>query len=149
MLRQGFRIIVMLVFAYWADHSYGQTPGFIVITHSSSQATAISENQLRRIFAARQQVWPSGGKITVVMQGHSSSAHGSFCREYLNLFPYQIERLWNQLVFSGQAEAPIIADNDQGIIDIVAQTPGAIAYVSASTDLPSNVQRINVNQVGD
>ena len=146
MSRQGIGIIITLLVAFWTGPSIGQSSDYIVITHPSSQATNLTANELRRIFAARQQVWHSGGKITVVMQSHNSTAHSFFCRQYLNLFPYQIERLWNQLVYSGQADAPIISSDDQGTIDIVSKTPGAIAYVAASTNLPDNVKQIRVSK---
>ena len=118
----------------------------MAIAHSSLQNSSISAAQLRRIFAARQQVWEAGGKIVVVMQEHNSRPHSMFCRQYLNLFPYQIERRWNQLVFSGQAEAPIISANDEATVNIVASTPGAIGYVDDALSLPDNVRKLTINE---
>jgi ABC-type phosphate transport system substrate-binding protein len=146
-LRQGIGFVLLLL-VLWSGQSHGQSPRYVVITHPSAQATSININELRRIFAARQQVWTYGGKITVVMQDHNSDAHSRFCRQYLNLFPYQIERLWNQLVYSGQAEAPIITGGDAITLDIVSRTPGAIAYVDGATALPEAVRRVVVDGAG-
>lgn len=114
----------------------------MIIGHPSIQLDALSTQQLRRIYLARQQFWPTGQKITVVMHKQLSSTHRDFCQGYLNVFPYQIERVWNQLVYSGQAEPPLFRETDSLVIETVARTPGAIGYINAVDSLPSSVQEI-------
>lgn len=75
-----------------------------------------------------KQYWPDGSKITVYVLPSDSPLHKSFCREKLQMFPYQLERLWNQSTYSGQGDPPVVVETQEALIQAVSNTPGAIGY---------------------
>jgi len=44
------------------------------------------------------------------------------------MFPYQLDRIWNKLTYSGLGVAPIMVNTANELIAAVKNTPGAIGY---------------------
>jgi len=109
----------------------GQEPAaFSLIAHQSQDLQGLSALDVRRIFSGQKQQWPDGRKIKVFILPTTSTLHRDFCRQQLKVFPYQLERMWNQLVFSGQGEAPETVPDVSTMREKVRVTKGAIGYVS-------------------
>ncbi|WP_438865517.1 substrate-binding domain-containing protein [Neptunicella sp.] len=105
----------------------------------------LSIAQLRRIFTMRQNNWPNGDPITVFVLNTNNSYHQYFTKSVLDLFPYQLERLWNKLVYSGQGERPIMVSDMLEMQQRVANTPGAIGYFSGLDKL-ININLVNIKE---
>lgn len=114
-----------------------------LIVNQSVEAQNLKRSDVREIFSANRQYWADGEKISVYILAPTSNAHKRFCREILQMFPYQLERLWNQITYSGQGVPPVIVDSESRLIELVGATPGAIGYVSdGSTEIPDSSKRI-------
>lgn len=100
-----------------------------VIAHQEVNQDTISERQLRRVFMLKQRSWEDGSKISLVVFSSEDQKHVLFLRHMLKLFPYQLEREWNRLIYSGQSAPPFIATDTKTMLSIVSSTPGAIGYV--------------------
>ena len=50
------------------------------------------------------------------------------------MFPYQLDRIWNKLTYSGLGVAPIIVNTPKELLDAIIKTPGAIGYVESIKD---------------
>jgi ABC-type phosphate transport system substrate-binding protein len=108
-----------------------------VITNSSADIASITTTQLRRIYSMRQVKWANGVPITIFVLSSTTKIHQQFCKETLRLFPYQLDRIWNKLTFSGMGIAPTIVSSQQELIQAVKSTTGAIGYIE------------NINEVSD
>ena len=101
----------------------------VVVTHANNQQTEVNSHTLRAIFGMRLNEWPDGTPIRVFVLNQSSDAHVKFCKNVLKVFPYQLQRTWNRLVFSGTGQAPIQLDSLEEMKNRIANTPGAIGYL--------------------
>jgi len=99
-----------------------------VIVHLSVSEDNVTTSQLRRIYTMRQIQWPDGQPIIVFVLPKQHPLHQRFSKERLQIFPYQLERIWNKLTYSGLGVAPIIVSTPEALIDAVIKTPGAIGY---------------------
>lgn len=77
----------------------------------------------------RQVHWQNGTPIVVYVLASTNPTHQKFCKEQLRLFPYQLDRIWHKLTFSGYGVAPIEVDTQQALIEAIKSTKGAIGYV--------------------
>ncbi|WPL15896.1 hypothetical protein Thiowin_00825 [Thiorhodovibrio winogradskyi] len=100
-----------------------------VIVNSDVQQQDLPQTALGALFGMRKTRWPNGKPVKVFVFGDSSAAHGDFCKTVLNVYPHQLRRLWNRLVFSGTGQAPIEVDSAEAMLRAVAETPGAIGYL--------------------
>lgn len=101
-----------------------------LILHPSVQPQTLSHTEARMVFSARKQHWDDGTKIKVFVLKTDSMLHQYFCRQILRMFPYQLERIWNQITYSGQGDSPEIVDSQEALIDAVYSTPGAVGYAT-------------------
>ncbi|RDV23960.1 hypothetical protein DXV75_16480 [Alteromonas aestuariivivens] len=124
-----------------ASHADGE-PLAIIANHSVT-TLQLSRSEVRQIFTANKQYWPDGSKITVFVMDPRTSIHKNFCQQKLQMFPYQLERLWNQVTFSGQGSPPVKVSTHAELIQAVKSTPGAIGYAIAGES--GDVQTIRVN----
>jgi len=100
-----------------------------VIVHSTVSEQRLSVSQLRRIYSMRQVKWSNNQPIVVFVLPSQSALHQSFCKDTLKLFPYQLDRVWDKLTFSGLGVAPTEVSNVEALVRAVKNTPGSIGYV--------------------
>ena len=134
--------------ALWIGTARAEIPTqpIAVVVNQSVEITTLTPAQLRMIFAGRTQFWPDGSRIRVFVLPPESDTHQYFCRQLLNIYPYQLERIWQRVVYSGQGEAPKIIDTAQAMQDAIGKTPGAIGYLSAPGQINKDIRMITVGE---
>lgn len=143
---QKFRCFLLtslgcLLFASFIVQS--QAPVVRVIANASVSSQQVNVDQIRRIFSMRQTVWPNNQQITVFVLTNPHNTHQIFSTKVLGMFPYQLDRIWNKLVYSGLGEEPIKVRTEQEMLERISQQPGAIGYVMGTVDI-DNVKIIDV-----
>lgn len=95
--------------------------GITVVVHASNSVTALTEQQVRDIFAGRTQNWSELGgpdaRIIAVSREEGSGTRGAF----------------EELVMSGTAvsDACLVQDSNGAVREIIASTAQGIGYISA------------------
>lgn len=140
------RIAVLLLILFLTNTVIAQDQSVVVVANSSVTSVELTSNQLRKIFSMRQTTWPDGQPIRVYVLPAKSEAHKRLCKDVLKMFPYQIERLWNKLAYSGLGETPIEVETAEQMKQKIASTPGAIGYVLSSAD-DQSLSAINIIKV--
>lgn len=108
-----------------------------VIANRSVPDNALLVANARAIFGLRQVKWSDGSLIRVFVLPDNHPVHDAFCKEKLNIYPYQLRQSWDRLVYSGMAQAPEEVANEAELVAKVAATRGAIGYVSKAHNNPS------------
>ena len=67
--------------------------------------------------------------ITVFVFKDDNPNHINFAKRVLSIFPHQLRRAWDRLVYSGTGQAPITVDSTEAMLQAVASTTGAIGYI--------------------
>ena len=114
-----------------------------VMVNESVMVAELSRSELRQIFTGQRQYWSDGTKITVFVLQDRDELHKRFCRDILQMFPYQLSRLWDQITYSGQGLTPVRVTSYQALIDALENTTGAIGYVER-TDIVK-LRRVEVD----
>jgi len=104
-----------------------------VITHHQVTDDSLTKSQLRRIYTMRQLYWSDNSAISVFVLPNQDKLHQRFAKERLQIFPYQLNRIWHKLTYSGLGVAPTIVRSEQELIQAVIKTPGAIGYIDDAT----------------
>lgn len=111
--------------------------------HPSVSENVLTTSQLRRIYTMRQIQWADGRRITVYVLPRQHALHLRFSKERLQMFPYQLDRIWNKLTYSGLGVAPITVNTPEDLLEAVKKTPGAIGYVENTQGMGA----VNVVQI--
>ncbi|WP_231561642.1 substrate-binding domain-containing protein [Nitrosococcus oceani] len=117
-----------------------------VVVNPDVPETRLTRNTLRAIFSMRLRTWPDGSLIKVFVLSDNSPLHIQFSKKILNIFPYQLRRTWDRLVYSGTGQAPIEVNSIKEMSNKVASTPGAIGYLS-SENTNAQVRTVKIIQV--
>ncbi len=100
-----------------------------IIAHRSVVTEQLSTITARSIFGMRQAHWPGGSPVRVFVLPDQHPAHAAFCKETLNLYPYQMRQTWDRQVYSGTGQAPTEVASEEEMLAKVATTPGSIGYI--------------------
>ena len=110
--------------------SKDQSESVVPTVNAENIQNSISKNGLSAIFKMRLRQWQDDSPITVFVLDDDDPVHRKFCKEILNVFPHQMRRAWNKLVFSGSGQAPIKLESKEAMLEKISTTPGAIGYMS-------------------
>jgi ABC-type phosphate transport system substrate-binding protein len=101
-----------------------------VVANTTVGITEIPAATLRAIFSMRIRNWPNGEPVQVFVLPDRDGLHITFSREVLRIYPYVLRDTWDRMVFTGTGKAPIEVSSGEKLMQLVADTPGAIGYVN-------------------
>ena len=120
----------------WVGNALAEDAGGVeVIVNQSVAIHSMSKYKLRTLFGMRQPAWPDGEQVRVFVLPDDNPLHRQFAKQVLGVFPHQLRRSWNNLLFSGLAQAPVEVANQQQMLERVANTPGAVGYAPAGEEV--------------
>jgi hypothetical protein len=118
-------------------------PSFQVIVHPEVRGTQIPRAVLSSIFLKDVVRWGDGLPIAPVDQSMRSEIRASFSQVVLETPVEGVASLWHSKMIKGVMPPPV-KSSDEDVIAYVAETKGAIGYVSAGTVLPETVKLIRI-----
>jgi ABC-type phosphate transport system substrate-binding protein len=121
-----------------------QVSAIEVVTHPQVAERSLTKSQLRRIYTMRQLYWSDNSVISVFVLPSQHNLHKRFAKEKLQIFPYQLNRIWHKLTYSGLGVAPTTVSSEQELIQAVINTPGAIGYIGDNTLIKKSKSTIRI-----
>jgi len=119
------QLITLLIYLFIIKQSYA----IEIIVNESVSLSKISYQQIKSIYLGQQSHWPNGNLIKLYKLPSDHETHSLFVKNTLGLYPYQFNRRWQKLVFSGFALKPNEVSAELELLNAVASTPGAIGYI--------------------
>jgi len=114
-----------------------------IIANPNVDVDSLSQSKARSIFLMRTTEWNNGIPIIVVALESSDPLHIDFCKNILGLFPYQLQQIWDRIIFTGTGQSPRYARSIDEIKKLVSLTPGAVGYIDRE-DIDETVRLIYV-----
>jgi ABC-type phosphate transport system substrate-binding protein len=132
----GVRFSIIIIFLIGSFIPGGQLRAegrsdFVLVINASLSPQKPNQRTLRSLFSLKKTTWMDGTPVQLVVLPSNDPKQRAFVETQLNLFSYQLERLWTRQVFAGSAKKPIVAKDFDELINIVASTPGAIGFIPA------------------
>ncbi len=150
-MRFKIRIVMILaVFvgvAYWvqttvcANAAYAEV---IFIVNNSVPDETLSKADVKEIFLGDKVSWGNGQEIKFVTL-KKSPTHMEFTKKYTRKSESQFLRYWKKQVFTGKGSMPKSFDSDGDMVKFVANTDGAVGYISPATAAQS-VKTITISE---
>lgn len=101
----------------------------VIIAHPDIPVDSMTLNTARSLFAGRVRYWSNGTPIKIFVFKDENPKHKKFCKEHIDLFPRQLRRSWERLIFSGMSDGPTLVGTEAEMIELIKATPGALGYV--------------------
>ncbi len=125
-LMKFISVIMCLIFSGIAEAS----SSIQIITHSENKQQTVSHQGLKAIFSMRWRTWEDGTPIHVFVLSDNNKLHVNFTKKYIGVFPHQLRKAWDRLVFSGTGQAPIQVGSLEEMLNKIHNTPGSIGYIT-------------------
>jgi ABC-type phosphate transport system substrate-binding protein len=131
------RVLASLLLAAAAllGSARAQGEGFRVIVNPQNPVTALSEQELSRLFLKKSVTWPGGGSVAPVDQERTSAVRRAFSQKVHNKDADAVVAHWQTMVFSGRDTPPPVKATDASVVEFVRASPGAVGYVSEAADV--------------
>jgi len=127
------KFIYIFLFSFTAALASPKADAEVSVVVHPSNASSISNDDIKRIFLGKMKKFPGGGSVIVINQSSSSDARKSFDSGALGKSANQIKAYWSKLVFSGKGNPPKEVANDQEVISLVKDNPAVIGYVDSAS----------------
>jgi ABC-type phosphate transport system substrate-binding protein len=106
-----------------------------VIVNPQNQAGAVERRFLTDVFLKKVTRWGNMEAIRPVDQRADSPIRASFTVAVMRRSVEAVKTYWQQAVFSGRDIPPPELESDEDVVRYVLRNPGAVGYVSGTTDL--------------
>ncbi len=130
-------------FCFANESDYQATFPLVPVVNQQLKQDSITRQGLSAIFKMRLHRWKDGTPVTVFVLADDNPLHKAFCKTILNVFPHQMRRTWDRMVFSGSGQAPIQLTDKKEMIERLSSTPGAIGYLPTN-DLNENIKILHI-----
>jgi hypothetical protein len=120
----------------------GAEPMAVVVANNSS-LNDLPLYKLKRLYLGDSIAEPSGRKLIPLNRGNKTHERIDFDQRVLGMTPKEASRYWIDRRIRGRSGAPRAVDPATVLQKVVAQVPGAIAYVRVS-ELSKNVKVVKI-----
>ena len=105
----------------------------IIANPSVNVALPLTLREIEAIYLLRITTWPDGSHIVPVNREISSVLRAKFTAEALQQNNATLAAYWNEMHFQGKLP-PVVQESEPAMLAFVQRVPGAIGYISASTE---------------
>ena len=105
----------------------------IAVVVNPANASAVSADDLNRLFLGRTSNFADGSKATPLNLVEGVAAREEFDTKVLNRSSAQLKAYWSKLVFTGKGTPPKELSDDAAVKAAVAADATAIGYISSSS----------------
>jgi ABC-type phosphate transport system substrate-binding protein len=105
---------------------------FQIIVHPSNPAASVDRKFVLDVFLRKTTRWPNEQPVRPVDLPTDSPTRQRFSGVALGRSVSAVKAYWLQVIFSGHGVPPPEIDSDEQVVRFVAQTAGAIGYVSGT-----------------
>ncbi len=120
--------------AIWMAAAGAWAADIRVIANPALTVSGISADDLKSIFLATKTSLGISSHVEPVLL-KSGATHEAFVRQYIGKTDAALETYYRSLVFTGKGSMPKALASEAEVVSYVANTRGAIGYVSAATNI--------------
>ena len=113
----------------------------VLVANNSVPENDLSKDEIKAIFLGNKTKWSDNSRIIFII--NTAAETRTFLSDYVGKTPFQFDNYWKYQAFTGKGMLPRSFDDEKELIQYVANTLGAIAYVSKNAPM-AGVKMINV-----
>jgi ABC-type phosphate transport system substrate-binding protein len=118
---------------------------FVVIVNPSVTGSQMHRRDLASLFLKKATHWGDRSVAVPVDQSGVSAVRHAFCEAVLDMPVATVLQYWQKQAFGATpVRPPVVKTSDWEVVAFVAETKGAVGYVSSTLPLPPTVKVIAV-----
>jgi len=128
------KLSFLITFAFLLISGGLHAQSFKVVVDSGNPITSLTRSEASDLFLKKKTKWVNGTTVFPVDLISGSKVREDFSQQIHGKGVATIRAFWKQAVSSGKVSAPPEKANDAEVIDFIKKNPGAIGYVSSTTN---------------
>jgi hypothetical protein len=141
---RGWLLALASLFATAAGPTPESNP-IAIIVRSDLPLDNLPFNELRRLMLGDRQFWSSNLKVTLLVRAPGARERDIVLKDIYQMSEAQFRQYWIAKVFRAEAASgPRIVYSNEMATELVAQIPGAVAFVDAS-QIPAGLKVMKIN----
>ncbi len=132
------KILITLLILFVTIIIAQESKSYKIIVNDSNPINTITKKDLAKIFLKKLTKWENGTTILPVDQLETSPVREAFSKDILKKTIAATKAFWQEQIFSGRGVPPPEKASDKEVIDYIKANPGAIGYISDSTNIPTS-----------
>ena len=120
----------------------GSAGEILIIANPSVPANVLDQQEIQKIFLGKIAKWSNDDMVTIVVS-KEEQVHKRFLNEYVKRSANQFQMVWRQNLFTGKGKIPVQVNSMDELVEYVANTEGAIGYISSTESVPEQVKVIS------
>jgi len=142
--RRGWLLAIASLCAAAAGPAPESTP-IAIIVRPDLPLDNLPFTELRRLMLGDRQFWSSNLKVTLLVRAPGAHEREVVLKDIYQMSEAQFRQYWIAKVFRAEAAAgPRIVYSNEMATELVAQIPGAVAFVDAS-QVPAGLKVMKIN----
>lgn len=126
-------ITIFIVLLLLAANIFAQSAS--VIVNKNSKVQNVSNEELRKIYLGKKEMWGDGSRIVLAfLSPEKSNSTNLLFDSVLGMDVLKFRKYWVKKLFAGNGIKPNEFDTEQEVIDFVMKNPGAIGVVSSGVN---------------
>ena len=105
-----------------------------VIVHPDNPVSSMSKKQVSNLLLKKVTKWADGKDVLPLDLANGSEARKNLSKDIHKKKVASVKVYWKKLIFSGRKIPPPEKKSDRDVLAFVQKYPGAIGYISTSTD---------------
>lgn len=123
-------MMLAIVGAFMVQPGTASAGDIIVIGNRSVPASQLNAKDIKNIYLGKKKLWENGMKVAFVML-KDGDVTKRFLKSYVKKNPGMFNKYWKKKMFTGAGNPPIVFEREKDLVKYVAETKGAIGYVSS------------------
>ncbi len=117
---------------------------FKVVVNAGNPLESATRSQVSDLFLKKTKTWANGVEVEPIDLYPTSEVRAAFSEAVHRRSVAAVKSYWQRQIFSGEAVPPTEIENERQVLAWVAEIPGAVGYVAASTPLTERVKVLRV-----
>ncbi len=109
-----------------------QAGEILIIVHIDVGVEELAQKTISEIYLGTRTKWDDELTIRVAML-KKGETHEQFTKEIVKTTPAKLKSFWKKVVFTGIGTPPKIFKKEDDLVEFVAETEGAIGYITKET----------------
>lgn len=106
--------------------------GIIVIVHPSNKISALSAEDVQKVYLGKIKHFPGGVEVNAVDQAEAEPVRKAFYQQVVRKEGSQLKAYWAKIIFTGDGMPPEVMNDSAAVKSWVASHPDGIGYIDES-----------------
>lgn len=124
------RYVLVMVLISFSTVGFSQKDwSAITVIGNNTGESSMSQKELIEVFRGQKNYWESNESVLLILPSDKHQGAKLASTTLYNMTIAEMQKFWLAMVFQGRSNPPVFELSNEGILQLVSTTPGAIGIL--------------------